>query len=206
LNDIDESFQSVFYNNNILAHKKLLDVFYHAYKNSFDNAINITGTMGNGLARVYMRIPKRVKTNAETISKIIGYQNIDYIKKVLTIWLDDALDICNEYNINILDLYQMEQDNAHWGSLTASEQDIVREEMRPFNSRKLIYTFWSLEDKYRYQLNPVIYKKIIEKNWKQALSIPVNPSLRSNIIKILRFFNIEQPIYHLYKSLKFNLE
>ena len=203
--NIDNTFKKIFYENNILAHDKLLNVFYYGYRNGFDDFFNITGAMGNGLARAYIRIPAGKKPDTNTVSKLVGYQNIDYAKKELFKWLNESVNICKKYGINIMDLYQMEQDNSHWGALTASEQNIVREEIRPFNSRNLINTFWSVKEKYRYQYNPVLYKKIIEKNWKQAISVPVNPSRKDIPFKLLRLIGIERYTFNLYRSIKYYL-
>jgi len=100
-------------------------------------------------------------------------------------------------------LYQWEQDNAHWASLASSEQDIVREEIRPFNNRRLIEIIWSLDEKYRYQYNPIIYSKIIDILWKDVMKIPLNPSTKTYFYKLLRVLGIEREVYRYYKKRKF---
>jgi hypothetical protein len=198
--NVPENFKEIYFENNIMAEKKLLDVFHNVYKNNWENTVTISGTMGNGLARIYMPVPQDVKLNGRLIANIIHYNGLPYAETQLTNWCNEVLPVCEENHINIMDLYQWEQENANWASLTASEQDIVRDEIRPFNNRALIELFWSIDDDYRYQYYPEIYIKIMRILWEDVLKTPINPSYRSCIYKILRILGIEKMIYSIYKN------
>lgn len=200
--DIDPEFEKIYFKNNILAHRKLLNVFYHGFRNQYDDTVVVTGAMANGLARIYYRLPSKQTVTAKAIAKIAGFKS-RYARKALDLWLKESLKVVRDNHIDIMDLYQMEQDNSHWGSLTASEQNIVREEMRPFNSREVIRLFWSVEEKFRYQYYPEIYRKIIKILWKDLLKVKVNPSSKYYLYKILRFAGIEQIVYTVYKDFIF---
>jgi hypothetical protein len=89
----------------------------------------------------------------------------------------------------------VEQDAPNWSSLTASEQDIVREEMRPFNSRQLTSLLWSLHCRNRFIYNPKIYKTIIGLLWKEALDFPINPSRKASIKRILGYLGLDQMLF-----------
>lgn len=205
--DIDEivpdSFVELFMSNNILARKKLLPVFYEVYKRGWDNTVTLSGTSGNGLARIYLRIPKGSPINGTTIAKLSHYEHEPYAVKALDEWSREALPLCRNFNIDIMDLFQAEQDNSHWASLASSEQDIVREEIRVFNNRYLIELFWSLDEKYRYQYDPDNYKSIIRLLWPELLKIPVNPSRKNKLYGILRTIGLERTVYTLYKNYQF---
>lgn len=203
LQEVDPQFEKNFYNNNILSHAKLLPVFYEVYLRKWEDTYTVSGTMGNGLARIYIRLPKNVEITGENIARIVGFQNFPYAVRSLETWAADVKQKCKETNIDIMDLFEWEQDNANWASLASSEQDIVREEIRPFNNRKLIETFWSLDPNYRFQYNPATYKAIIKILWEDLLHFPFNPSRRTSFYSLLRSFGIERKIYYAYKKRKF---
>lgn len=200
-NEVASDFKGRFYNNNILAHDKLLPVFYMVYDKKWDHTVTVSGAMGNGLARIYMPWPEKINISGKNISQMAGYDGFKYVIGELEQWCKEVLPFCQRCGMNIMDMYQLEQENPNWASLTASEQDIVRDEIRPFNNRKLIELFWSLDDTYRYQYFPLIYIKIIEILWHDLLKIPINPSNRTAFYKILRILGIEQRTYNLYKKI-----
>jgi hypothetical protein len=202
--DVDPEFKDIFYSNNSLAHDKLLAIFYDAYARKWDNTYTISGTMGNGLARIYFRIPGGHKLTGRNIAALAGYSKNKYVVDSLKEWISNVSSTIDKFNINIMDLYQLEQDNTNWASLTASEQDIVREEIRPFNNRNLIRLFWSLDSGHRFQNFPEIYVRIINILWMDVLLIPCNPSKRSWLFAILRTMGFEQKIYYLKKKLEFH--
>jgi hypothetical protein len=200
---VDDNFRNSFLRNNVLAREKLLPVFYEIYKRNWQDTYTISGTMGNGLARIYMRLPQGSEINGTSVAVYANYGRLKYATSALDEWVSSVKSVCLESNINIMDLYQWEQDNAHWASLASSEQDIVREEIRPFNNRRLIEIIWSLDEKYRYQYNPIIYSKIIDILWKDVMKIPLNPSTKTYFYKLLRVLGIEREVYRYYKKRKF---
>lgn len=202
-NDYDQDFAKIFFKNNVLARKLFLPTFYDVYKRDWQNSFTVSGTMGNGLARIYMRIPKGLEINGKNVARLSNFHRQEYAVSALDKWVDGIKNSLNDWNVDVMDLYQVEQDNAHWASLSSSEQDIVRDEIRPFNNRRLIRLFWSLDDKHRYQYYPHIYIKIIQLLWKEVLKYPINPTRRSQIYRLLRLIGIEQSVYHYYKRRKF---
>ncbi len=207
-NNVDTNFRDVFNNNVCWAHEKLLPVFYEVFRRNWQDTYTVTGVMGNGLARVYMQLPDGIPVNGKNIAKFAGYQNLDYPVSELDKWANEIRQLCKDNHIEIMNLYQWEQDNAHWATLTALEQDIIREEIAPFNNRELINLFWSLDPKWRYQYYPVIYIKIMKILWKEVLDLPFNPSFRSFLYRVLRTLGLERQLYYYYKRRKIfkNLE
>jgi hypothetical protein len=94
-------------------------------------------------------------------------------------------------NHRIMDLFSWEQHFGNWGSLSGSEQDIVREELRPFNNRKLIAVYNSLPDRYRYKDHPMGHVATIKMLWKELLNFDLDMKL-PGIKRCLRFFGLEQ--------------
>lgn len=199
---VDQEFRDVFYQNNVLARNKLLNVFYEVYKRKWDHTYTMSGSMGNGLARIYMRMPADIEITGRNVSRFAHYHKFDYVVNALNEWIGEVKELCAKTRVDIMDLYQMEQENSHWGSLASTEQDIVREEIRPFNNRKLVQLFWSLESRYRYQYYPVIYIKMMKILWKEVLKIPINPTKKSILYSLLRLIGIEEKAYYYYKRKK----
>ncbi len=200
--EVPPEFKVFFFGNNVLSDESLLPVYYTVYERNWENTFTVSGTMGNGLARVYHPLAKNTCINGKTVAGMLKYKNNTYVTRELNDWCNKVLPLCDSYNINIMDLFQLEQENPHWASLSSAEQDIVREEIRPFNNRRLIELFWSMDDIYRYQYYPVIYIKIIECLWNDVLKVPVNPSFRTLICRILRILGIERSVYSYYKKLR----
>lgn len=196
----DEDFANIFYKNNPLARNRFLNVFYDVYKRDWVDNVTLSGTMGNGLARIYTRLPEGEEVNGFNIAKFVHFEKQKFAVSELDQWTAEIRDSLEDWNVNVMDLFQQEQENPHWASLSSSEQDIVREEVRPFNNRKLIRLFWSLDDKYRYQYHPPIYIKVMELLWKEVMDYPINPSGRAKLYKALRLLGIERKAYKLYKK------
>jgi len=201
--EVDKKFSEIFFINEILARPQLMPIFYDAYKRKNDNKFTVSGTMGNGLARIYMRIPEGADLNGNSVAALSKLIGSSYAVERLNQWVIEVKSVCSDYKIDIMDLYQMEQENPHWASLASAEQDIVRDEIRPFNNQELIRLFWSLEDHYRFQYYPLIYIKIMNILWKEVTDIPLNPSLKSSLYDILRQVGMDQKIYYYFKKRKF---
>ncbi len=203
-NKIDESFSEIFYSNNVLARSKLINVIYLAYKNKLDDTVTVSGTMGNEILRILFRIDKNKKVNGEMIAMKLNYGQYKYVINSVNNWLEETLPAAQKLNYNIMDLFSWEQVFGNWGALSGSEQDIVREELRPFNNRNLLSTFSSLDDKYRYKDYPLGYINIIKYLWKDIMKVPAYRSGASGHLtrQILRFFGIEQKTEQFYRRIK----
>jgi len=94
------------------------------------------------------------------MARDLGYGDFNYVKQSIDEWLQDSLSLRN-MNYHIIDLFNWEQHFGNWGCLSGSEQDIVREELRPFNNRKLISIYNSLQDRYRYKDYPLVISKLL---------------------------------------------
>lgn len=196
--EVNDDFKQIFMRNNFRAKENLLPVFYFGHQNNYDETYTVSGSLAEGNARKYYYMPMFMsRITGKRLSRIVRFKNNKYAIRKLNDWLEEVLPLCNELKIDVLDLYQIEQEACNWCSLTASEQDIVREEMRPFNSRYLISLFWSLDTKYRLLHNPIIYRKIIYYLWAETLEMPVNPSVKSKVISSLISIGIGLPFYRM---------
>ena len=196
--EVDDQFIQIHKKNNFRANDILLPVLYFGHKNNYDDTFTVSGSLAEGNARKYYYMPTfMTKINGRKLSRIVRFKSNKYAIRKLNDWLEEVLPLCNELGIDVLDLYQIEQEACNWCSFTSSEQDIVREEMRPFNSRYLISQFWSLDTKYRLLHDPIIYFRMINYLWAETLDLPVNPSLKSKVTRFLISMGIGLPFYRM---------
>lgn len=200
---VDPSFRETFYKNNILARDRFLNFFYYAYTKKYDDTYWVTGTFGNEILRISTPYSEK-KSTGYMMAQRFNYSKYSYAINSIDDWLKDAEKACHDYGYNVMNLFYWEQYIGNWGNLASSEQNIIREEIRPFNCRKLITTYLSLADKYRYRDNPEGHKAIIDVLWKELNAIPYfHPNSRIDTTKkFFRFFGVERVLDNLYYWLR----
>lgn len=194
-----EDFARIYYANNLFARPKLLSVFYHAYLNNYENTITISGTGGNEILRL-LRITGRNDCSSLNIAKIWKYESFPFIKNNIELWLHSNYSL-KKTNFKMIDIFIWEQMFANWGTLSGSEQDIVRDELRPFNNRAFISNYIQLPDKYRYPDYPLGHIRIIEKLWPELLKFEMDIKYYK-LKKVLRLLGIERITIRLHKSIR----
>lgn len=196
---VDEDFEKIYYENNILARPKLLKAYYTAYLNKLDNVLTTSGVLGNSLLRVMPGINWSTE-QAEVIARYYKYDKYPYVIDSINQWLEKTHPLTKK-NYRIMDLFYWEQHYGNWGSLSGSEQDIVREEFRPFNNRELVTNLGYVHDKYRYRDYPLNYTKTIEILWPELLNFS-NDISYYKIKKALRKVKLEQLADRLYQTIR----
>lgn len=202
--DVDSNFRSIIYKNNIYAQEAHINVFYDAYKKKLDDTYWVTGTFGNQILRIPFYLKKKRITSFD-IAKQFEYNNYSYAVDSIEEWLKEAEEVYNKYGYNLVNMFYWEQYTGNLQALSASQQDIVREEIRPFNCRKLITTYISLKDKYRYKDYPKAHLMIIRILWKDLLKIPIaayKNTPRYWVKRIFRFLGIGLFVHQTYSYLK----
>jgi|GEM_PF-7033547 hypothetical protein len=190
---VDPAFQETFYKNNILARDRFLKFFYWTYTRKYDNTYWVTGTFGNEILRISTPYSEK-KSTGYMITQRFNYSKYSYAVKSIDEWLKDAEKACHDNGYNVMNLFYWEQYIGNWGNLASSEQNIIRDEIRPFNCHKLIETYMALHDKYRYRDNPEGHKAIIDVLWKELNTMPYfhpNPRI-DRTKKFFRFFGLER--------------
>ena len=195
----DEKFKEIYYANNIMARPKLLSVFYHAYVHNYQNTLTISGTGGNEVLR-NLRVTGQTDEDSFRLAKMWKYQSFPFITKTIDEWFQQNKSL-EKTNYRKIDLFYWEQMFANWGSLSGSEQDIVREEIRPFNNRAFIAAYINLPESYRYADNPFGHALIIKKLWPELLDYEMDIKLYS-FKKVLRKLKLERTFSILMNSLK----
>jgi hypothetical protein len=197
--NIDAEFEGIYYHNNKMARSKLLAVYYDAYQKKLDYTVNVAGTSGNEILRLLSSVDRNI-SDSKKIAGMLGYGSHPYVVDSIHAWLQENNSL-KKLNFKLIDLFNWEQMFFNWGSLSGAEQDIVREELRPYNNRQLISTYISLKDRFRYKDYPLGHVKIIEQLWAELMDFDVD--LRHyRKKKILRYFGVEQLTNLIYQRLK----
>lgn len=99
-------------------------------------------------------------------------------------WLNNLGDY---YNINFDSLFYWEQRIGKWFAMNCLEFDSAWQEVfLPFNCRKLLVDMLSVEDKYKFSPNYVLYERLISELWPEVLTEPINPAIKKNLINTVR--------------------
>jgi len=202
--DVDDNFRSIIYKNNIYAKETHMNVFYDVYKKKLDDTYWVTGTFGNQILRIPVFLKKK-RISSFDIAKHFKYNNYSYAIDSIEEWIKEAEEVYNKYGYNLINMFYWEQFTGNLQALSASQQDIVREEIRPFNCRKLITTYIFLKDKYRYKDHPKAHLMIIRILWKDLLKIPIAAYTNTPsywVKRISHFFGIGLIVHHAYSFFK----
>ena len=176
------------------------------YFSDFQGRLNISGN-ANPLIKV--TLPRIDEISPYSLAKLLGFHKQKYALDKIKEWLEHALPISKKYNLHIVHLFYWEIRFGSWAPIYFSELDLSNEEFPPFNCRKLIDLFLSVDDKYRMPSSMLIFRKMIESLWPEVLSQPVNPGrytikkkLKSlivnslfNLLKILGLYNFVRKKY-----------
>lgn len=196
---VDPEFERIFYFNNLLSRPTLLWVYDYVYKNKLENIITVSGTEGN----VFFRLKSDINRNMDKpvdFAKKYKYQNYSYITNSLAEWLEGLKD-AQKMGHYALDLFYWEQSLGNLGAMLSTEQNIVRDELRPFNNRELVSTLGQVADKYRYKDYPINYVRTIKLLWPEILRYN-NDVDHFMIKKALRTINLERLADKVYQRIK----
>lgn len=98
-------------------------------------------------------------------------------------YLQDLKDIEEKSGYRALDLFHWEQRNGRWQAMSQLEWDIAQEVFSPYNCRKLMTDFWSVDESYRKPPDYTMHFEIMRNLWEACLSEPINPKSRLKSIK-----------------------
>lgn len=199
--NIDLKFRKIFLNNVFLASERMLPTIYNVYFKNHTEKVNILGTGEIGRTR-FGKDPRWI--NGYYLAYKMKYHKSSYALDQCEKILSELMPIAKRADINIMTIFQWEQNKGNRWVVGNSESDIAIEEIDPFDSHLLYEYFLGVDDIYTDYENPIIFKKIIQYMWPELLDWPVNPPYTTkdklkNILKILGLF---EPLYHL--KYKFN--
>jgi hypothetical protein len=94
-------------------------------------------------------------------------------------WLSGLGEI---YNYHVLDMFEWEQGHGNWLAMCQLEFDIAWKDLfTPFNCRRLLINFLSVNEKYRSYPKFELYRNLIMKLWPELLNVPINPHYKTRL-------------------------
>ncbi len=189
---INEGFKEVYFSNNSLASPKYLYII-HNYFLKFPDKVNLPGNIASQAYYRY-KYPDFI-ISPVSLAELNRISKYDFAIEYYAKWLSDIQDICNKTNVHLLNLFYWEERLANWGTQVQLDKDIAQEEINPYNSRLLASLFLSVNYKLLLPPDYVFYKKIINKLWPEVLKEPINPSLKSEVKKIIEKIGLLKTLY-----------
>jgi hypothetical protein len=183
----DEDFRKIYYENNPYASDKYLPIIYNYYLH-FGDRINLPGIFINAVEDVYELFGKKV--TPDSLAELIRVEQFEYARAYYAEWLLGCQELCRQNNLNVLNLLYWEERVANWGTQLQLEKDIAQEDIIPYNSRLLIQTMLSAELKYREKPDFALFHEITRKLWPETLQEPVNPNLKTGVLKLSKSLRI----------------
>lgn len=173
-------------------------MIYNGYQEKFSEYM-VVDTIMSELAR--NKYGNFMNLNAKDLAYLNGYKNNTFVIGEYKSWLHKGADTITDNNYNIPDLFYWEEIMGNWAAKYKTEYMLGTEFFSLLNSRELIDLFLSVPIKYRQSNNHILYNRIIKKLSPEALSLSVNPSLRTSTQKLMQKFRI----FDLYRFLKIKL-
>ena len=173
---VDNDFQIIF-KRNVTGAKDVHNSNAYAFLKYFQSIgmeMVVAQGEGGGLGKRFYRLPRFFKVNEKTLATAVGMRGSRTAERAIGEWLESA-NKGVAYGINILDLLYWEMRLGNWSTLAVSSYDIVFESLLPFNCRKLLECFISVDIKYRLTKKNT-HLCIIANLWPELLEFPINPT------------------------------
>ena len=168
------------------GHKVLGEIIEGKYKEFPDNWIAVKNVIA--ATRLFYHYKSNLDdlTVKELLKKTI-FNNISYAYKYYNDWLKEGKKISKEYNINIGDLFLLENKLAMAHGMYTSQYDIVEEVFEPYNSFLLLELFYSIDSNFRLIKYDITAKYLMKKMWSDVLKIPLIPQKSISFSKLILF-------------------
>jgi hypothetical protein len=117
--------------------------------------------------------PSRGGITAELLADTAHFRHDELALASLNEWLASVHG--DEHHVDLLDLFYWEHRVGSWLAMTQSERDIAQEVLMPFNCRRLLTVFLSVDKKYRSKPGYLLFHRLIKTMWPELLKEPINP-------------------------------
>lgn len=135
--------------------------------------------------------------NGSKLAALAKYPGEAYCTREYDEWLQ-AEDTFRRFGYHPLDFFYWEESLGNRVAKSISEAHTLGFYISPaFTCRFMLNHFLSIDEKYREKQTSILYAKIIEKEWKELLDIPVNPGFKKRIILLMQKLGI----YNFYRNL-----
>ena len=174
---MDHGFREIYDRNVTTAHEAWGNIAQGIYEHYPQNRVCIKAVV-NEVARCYApcRLAFFERPTAEKLARISGMDTNSFATRHFKKWLSQTRETAERQNVNIMDLFYLEQRMGNWYAMSQMEWDIAQEVFEPFNSRDFITLFLSVKDKYKRQPANRLYRMLIKELWPDVLNAPINPA------------------------------
>lgn len=136
--------------------------------------------------------------NHKDLAFLSGFPSYRFVEKVHQEWLSTNKDLFEKMGYHPLDMFYWEEKMGNWGAKAKTEWSALGRNMfSPFNSRDLLSLLLSTPKKSRDSHFNLLYNAIIQKLSPKPLRLPINPSPKQTVIKIMKTLRV----YNLYRYL-----
>ena len=126
-----------------------------------------------------------------------GVSSYSYAKNYYANWIDERMELCQAFNIEMITLFYWEERLANWGTQIQLEKDIAQEDINLFNSRDLVVLILSVNPKYIEIPYYKFHTEIIKLLWPELLNVPINPGWRTSLQKAFKTIGLLDLYYML---------
>ena len=180
---MNREFRNIYKRNVTTAHDSWGKINQGFYEHFPKDKMCVKGAISSEIVKPYLYDEiyelaniKDVNTfNASLLAQSYGMRGNPFAIRYFDRWLPEAREVVKKYNVNLIELFNWEQRTGNWMAMSLTEGDIVCETFTPYNCRELLWTFWSVDKKFRKSPEQKLYTGIINSLWKELLSEPINP-------------------------------
>lgn len=170
---------------------------WNAYHTSLRDHVILFGH-GGEIGRSFFKNIRNV--NAKMLAALLGYSGNELVESEMQKWLDELPPFVLK-NENLMDLFYWEQRMGNWGARIVTEISYVTDIVSPMNARSILEAMLRVPKKHRQFAGNDLAIKLISHLDRSLLNIPLNPSFKYRIIKMM----IRIRIYDLYQNIRLRL-
>jgi len=174
-NEIDDDFKTIF-NRNVTGAKESALRNAYAFYNYFikiGKEMVVTYGEAGGLGKSYYRLPSFFPVNEKALATLTGMRGSRIAEQAFGEWWKSAKKAA-DCGMKMTDLLYWEMRLGNWSTFAISSYDIVFESFLPFNCRKIMQCFISVDKKYRLPPN-YTHVYLVKNMWPELLELPINP-------------------------------
>ena len=140
------------------------------------------------IARNYFHISGDI--TASLMAQQRGDQHVDFVVDYYRDWMARNEGVFNRFGYDILDMLYWEDKMANWKAKAKTSAAWNRESWSPFNCRELLEILLSSDRNDRDAHNNQLYNRIISMMSPEAAKIPINPTNKIRIIRMMKALGI----------------
>ncbi len=178
--EVDPEFETLYRLNCQVSFMQRLPLIYNVYYQRYQPLLNVPANGAEAfLYRWWPGVHNEI--DAFQLAKVFRYERFPFFTNVISEWLAEVKPYCKRYQIDLSNILYLEYRMANWATQFQVNKDIAQDEFFPFNSRRLVQDFLSINPYFRQVNSRFIMKKLMRILWKETLNAPVNPSLKNHI-------------------------